>query len=152
MSELPDVDNLGRKRVEPQVVVDQLRQLRAGDPSSPRLSQQEASRRNWRYRLRMLGEDGPSWLFSLIVHFLVFLLVTSFAVPWTPDGNAGKGTIALTLGFLPDDEAGGEAERITLAPGELTEDQVGERASAPAEPVPEPNDATAPPAPAQPPR
>jgi hypothetical protein len=126
MSETPGVENLGPERADPQWVAKQLRDDSSLGAAS-QFSELEAQRRSWRTRFRVWGEDGPSWLFSLILHCLAFLLITSLATPWTSNGASGRGTIALTLGFLPDhDRTGGASETIALPPGEPLDAEVNQ--------------------------
>ena len=70
----------------------------------------------WRESL----EDSPSWLVSLIIHLVAFLIVTSVAVPWSPAGKAGSGTISLTLGFA-DRTQESQGPQVTIEPTEAVQ-------------------------------
>jgi hypothetical protein len=81
------------------------------------LSRRLASQRQFRVRLQIWLDEGPSWLVSLIVHLVAFLLVTSLAVPWTSAPRGGSGSIALTVGFSQRTQSS-QGPQVTIAPPE----------------------------------
>ena len=67
----------------------------------------------WHVWMRDGLDESPSWLVSLIVHLILFLIVTSVAIPWTPPRRGGSGTISLTLGFADRTQAA-QGPEVTL--------------------------------------
>ncbi len=86
----------------------------------PSLTEQVASHRGWRAWWQQSVDDVPSWLISLIVHLVAFLIVTSVAVPWTASGRSGSGTISLTLGFA-DRTQTAQGPEVTIEPPSLSD-------------------------------
>jgi hypothetical protein len=85
------------------------------------LSHHLASHRGWRAWIRETLEESPSWLVSLILHLVGFLIVTSVAVPWNSSGGTGSGAISLTVGFAERTESS-QGPQVTVEPSEAVEE------------------------------
>jgi hypothetical protein len=98
-------------------------------PAERSLTSHLADHRGWHAWWQESLHESPSWLISLIVHLVAFLIVTSLAVPWTPPRAGGSGTIALTLGFA-DRTQESQGPQVTIeSPSATAQESPAEQAT-----------------------
>ena len=88
-------------------------------------------------------QDTSSWMTSLILHLICFLLITSISVPWAAQGGSGsREGLTLTMGFAEtEQDADGRSQSISIEPSTETdsaEQQTSEPAETPSRPPPSP--------------
>ncbi|MCA9148767.1 MAG: hypothetical protein KDA92_05690 [Planctomycetales bacterium] len=68
------------------------------------LSRELRRQRSWRSRLLSCREEMPSWLVSLVLHLVFFLMITAVAAPPLTGPRGGAGRISLEAAFSSAEE------------------------------------------------